>query len=133
MVAGTRTEPVSNLLARPSVPLIAVVPLADEVFADTEEITHGDLAPFKIPDLKETKKHLLSDLLGLLGPGQTPEKDDQPLMMEVVELLNPPGAGLIDIGRRIGVRARSTGLTDEAKPGPPLRIRLRSRCPRGCC
>ena len=121
-LTGNHFRPVSELLARPAVPLITVVPLANQVFSDTKEITHGDFAAFKISDLKESKKHLLGDVISLFAAGEATKKDDHPLVMEVKELANPPGTLLGDNGRLEMVRYRIPAQSNQTKPGG-LRIR----------
>jgi len=69
-------------LERSSRTLLLVIPLADEVLTDPEEITHGDLARFEIFETEKPKKHFLHHVLGTLGPHQAAnERLKRPVML----------------------------------------------------
>jgi hypothetical protein len=83
----------AHRLQHPSRTPFLVIPLANEVFTHTEEVTHGDLARFKIFETKEPKKDLLNHVLGTLRPDQTSNEGPERSVMLLVERTHhgPPG------------------------------------------
>jgi len=80
-------------LERSSRTLLLVIPLADEVLTDPEEITHGDLARFEIFETEKPKKHLLHHVLGTLGPHQAAnERLKRPVMLLIERTNHRPSS-----------------------------------------
>ena len=125
---GLEGRPVSKLLARTTVSLLAVVALPNEILTHPKEITHGDITAFKILDSIEAKKDLLRQILGPFRGGQSPQKSEHPVVIGLEKSHHDGVERLIrrDIGGRPGgvrgdFQALAGGLEPTDQPQRPGR------------